>query len=63
MENELSKLFDYQRFSGNSALAKMIAESESRYARELSDDDLFMVSAAGEIENKNNDNRNNDNKN
>ena len=48
MENKLSRLFDYQKFSGNDALADIINDVESRYpsAKELSDDDLFFVNAA-----------------
>lgn len=47
MEHTLKKLFDFQKFEGNSRLAAMLADTESRYAG-LSDDDLEMVSAAGE---------------
>ena len=52
MENKLSRLFDYQKFSGNSALADIISDVESRYpeTRELSDDELFFVNAAGAVE-------------
>jgi hypothetical protein len=39
--------FDYQKFSPNSRLNKMIEDVERRYT-ELSDEDLFFVSAAGE---------------
>lgn len=49
MENKLAKLFDYQKFEKNNALEALIAESEGRYARELSDDDLEFVNAAGEM--------------
>lgn len=48
MDNKLRKLFDYQRFEGNERLAKFISETESRYAKNLSDDDLSFVNAAGE---------------
>ena len=51
LENKLKKLFDYQHFENNSRLSELISETESRYAAELSDDELFMVSAAGEVEN------------
>ena len=47
MEKKLTAMFDYQRFENNSRLAKMIASTESRYAKALSDDELFEVSAAG----------------
>lgn len=50
MERTLRNLFEYQRFENNSRLGRMIAETEKRYNSELSDDDLFFVSAAGEIE-------------
>ena len=50
MESKLKSLFDYQRFEKNPRLAKLIAETESRVAaRELSDDDLEFVNAAGEF--------------
>lgn len=49
MENKLKKLFDYQRFENNARLSAIIADTDSRYSRELSDDDLFMVNAAGEF--------------
>ena len=49
MENKLIKLFEYQKFEQNERLAKLIAETEARQATEISDDDLEMVAAAGEI--------------
>ena len=49
MENKLKKLFEYQKFEQNERLAKLIAETEARQAAEISDDDLEMVVAAGEI--------------
>ncbi len=50
MENKLKKMFEYQRFENNPRLAKLISETESRYGAEISDDDLFMVNAAGDID-------------
>ena len=47
MENKMRKLFEYQRFENNARLAKLIEETESRYATALSDDDLDIVAAAG----------------
>ena len=47
----LEKLFDFQKFENNSRLAKLISETESRYAKVLSDDELDMVNAAGDIPN------------
>lgn len=48
MEQLLRQLFDFQRFWDHPALAAQIADTQSRYARELGDDDLSLVSAAGE---------------
>ena len=49
MEKKLSRLFDYQKFAGNSDLEDIIADVDSRYpkAQALSDDDLMNVAAAG----------------
>lgn len=49
MEHKLQKMFDYQHFAQNKHLAKLIEETENRYAQELSDDDLGLVTAAGEM--------------
>ena len=53
MEKRLSRLFDYQKFAQSSELADVIADVDSRYpvAKELSDDDLMNVSAAGSMMN------------
>ena len=49
MEKKLKALFDYQRFEGNAALAALIRETEQREAvRELSEDELAFVNAAGD---------------
>ena len=58
MENKLKKLFEYQKFEQNDRLAKLIAETESRQAAELSDDDLTFVAAAGNIFEQNNNEKN-----
>lgn len=50
MEKKLKSLFEYQRFENNPRLAKLIAETEARYADALSDDDLLYVNAAGVTE-------------
>ena len=47
-EKILKKLFDYQRFEKNSRLERMITATEA-CGEELSDEDLSLVSAAGEI--------------
>lgn len=49
MEKTLKVLFDFQNFSGNPRLAKIISETEKRYCGTLSDDDLKNLSAAGEL--------------
>lgn len=48
MEQKLKRLFDYQKFARNPRLDAMLAEAEGRYAGGLSDDDLELVSAAGD---------------
>ncbi len=50
MEDKLRKLFDYQRFEKNEELEKLIMEAENRHARSLSDEEMILVSAAGEVE-------------
>ena len=50
MEAKLKKLFDYQRFSHDPRLDRLIAETEARQETELDDDALELVSAAGEVE-------------
>ena len=50
MEQKLSNLFDFQRFAASKRLDAVITDVESRYAGALSDDELEMVSAAGESE-------------
>ena len=48
MEKKLSKLFDYQRFEGNKELQGVIDTVRAKYqTREVSLDELEMVSAAG----------------
>lgn len=48
MERTLIRLFDFQRFEGNRALQAVIDDVHSRYAmRELRDNDLVFVNAAG----------------
>ncbi|MBO6241832.1 MAG: hypothetical protein J6O61_13480 [Butyrivibrio sp.] len=50
MENRLSRLFDYQKYSPNADLEKIIHNVESKYSLNkemLSDDDLEFVAAAG----------------
>ncbi len=49
MENKLKQLFEYQKFQQNGRLAKLIAETEARQTAELSDDELELVAAAGDM--------------
>lgn len=49
MEKKLHSLFEFQRFADNDRIAKMINETNSRYAAELSDDDIALVNAAGDL--------------
>ena len=47
--NKLSQAFDFQKFQQNPRLADVISDVENRYTKvALSDDDLELVSAAGE---------------
>lgn len=48
MDEMLKALFDFQKFSGNSRLERLINDTESRYDNALSDDDLEYVNAAGD---------------
>lgn len=48
MEQKLKRLFDYQRFQKNPRLEAMLSEAEGRYDHAVSDDDLELVSAAGD---------------
>lgn len=49
MDNALKILFDFQKFSSEPKLAEMIRETEERYNSELSDEELDIVNAAGDI--------------
>lgn len=49
MERILQALFDFQRFADNERLAAVIRETESVSCGPLSDDDLELVNAAGEL--------------
>lgn len=48
MKKMLYDLFDFQKFSGNERLANLIANTEGRYGKMLSDDELEGLNAAGE---------------
>ena len=47
-EQNLRDLFAYQRFVRNSRLENLIRDTEERYEQALSDEDLSLISAAGE---------------
>ena len=49
MEKKLRVLFEYQRFDGSKDLDALIRETEQRNSRQLSEDELTLVNAAGEI--------------
>lgn len=48
MKNTIKNLFDFQKFTTNKNLAQLIEKTELKYKRELSDDDLAFVNAAGD---------------
>ncbi len=48
MEKIIKKLFDFQRFEGNERLDRLISETEIKDIRELSEEELGLVSAAGD---------------
>lgn len=49
MKKMMNRVFDYQRFSPSIHLSAMIAETQRRYTT-LHDEDLFLVSAAGDTD-------------
>ena len=55
MELLLNQLFDYQKFEGSAALQELIDRVTAKYSgiRELDDDEVFAVSAAGSPEYQN----------
>lgn len=50
LENDIIRLFDYQKFALNEKLKKLIDEAEKEYdlVSELSDEDIEQVWAAGD---------------
>ena len=48
MEEKLKALFDYQVFEKNAHLSRVINRAENHFARELSEEDLGLVNAAGD---------------
>lgn len=49
MNKKLTSLFDLQKFHKNKQLETLIAETHSRYNKEISEDGLSEISAAGDI--------------
>ncbi len=47
IEQKLRYLFDFQKFAGNKKLHDLIQDTETRYSRSLSEDELSYVNAAG----------------
>ena len=62
IEQKIKGLFDLQSFVGNARIEKLVQEANSRYGKELTDDMLEYVSAAGETDNYR-DNKNSGNEN
>jgi len=48
MDSKLKALFDFQHFQEDPRLKRVIQSAESHCSQELSDDELLLVSAAGE---------------
>ncbi len=46
----LKRLFDYQKFEQDAELDALIGETDAYLARELTDDEMSFVNAAGEFE-------------
>ncbi len=61
-QKKLTILFDLQKFVDNKQLAKLIADTEDQYAKHLSDDDLSLVNAAGDVSAENNQKKDEDNR-
>lgn len=49
VEKKLKKLFEYQKFEQNERITKFIAETKVHQTAEISDDDLEIVTAAGDM--------------
>jgi len=49
MEGKLRNMFEYQKFSHNSRIDSMANMAEERFNKALSEEELFLVSAAGTI--------------
>ena len=53
MEQKLKRMFDYQRFENNARLSAMLSDAHARYGfsgeRELTDEDVDLLNAAGTI--------------
>lgn len=61
-QKKLTILFDLQKFVDNKQLAKLIVDTEDQYAKNLSDDDLSLVNAAGDASAENNQKKDEDNR-
>ncbi|MBQ0125683.1 MAG: hypothetical protein KBS59_05090 [Clostridiales bacterium] len=46
----MKALFEYQKFERNTKLEALIKETENRYEKKLSDEELLMVCAAGDTD-------------
>lgn len=49
IEKRLQMLFDYQSFENNPELLKLKQQTEALYTKELNDEDLLSLNAAGDF--------------
>ena len=49
MEEKLIFLLDYQRFQKNHRIEEMLQEPEGKHGEELTEENLSLVNAAGEV--------------
>jgi len=49
METKIMRLFDYQRFTGNARLNRMLRLAQKMDRHALTDEELTLVSAAGDL--------------
>ena len=49
MKHNLTNLFDLQKFHNNKKLQALIDETHSKYNKEIYEDDLINVNAAGDV--------------
>jgi len=52
MSDKLERMLDYEKFSKNDKIEKMVGDLDERYGKQLNEDDLEHVAAAGNPERK-----------